>query len=197
MADLGKKNICGLFFFKILSPTGKKNLVDCSCLLAITKYICFLASFRGVRQIMYLLGVCNDTASHLSPPPAHHAALWQKQHKAPVAPLPLNNTEIKEHHLFENSNRTSCFEHLPAACFVLPEMTSAVQEPFTLSQCRTLLLFSLTADHSTTKPLTVRPAGTFQLTSKLLSSSGVAVIWGGAGSSGHRDSQNKHLNKSK
>lgn len=66
---------------------------------------------------------------------------------------------------------------------VLPVITSAVQELFTLSQCRIVLLVSLTANHSKTKPVTDWSTLALQRTSKFLSSSGLPVIWLTAGGS--------------
>lgn len=66
-------------------------------------------------------------------------------------------------------------------------MTNAVQELFSLSQYGTLLLSSLTANHSKTKPLTDWSTGTVQWTSNLLSSSGFAAIWLGEDGSEERN----------
>lgn len=66
----------------------------------------------------------------------------------------------------------------------LPVMISFVEELFSFSQCRTLLVSSLTATHSTTKPLTDRFGGGLQRTTKLPSPSGVAVSSAGGGGSG-------------
>lgn len=63
-----------------------------------------------------------------------------------------------------------------AAILGVPVMTSAVEELFNFSQYRMLVFASLTADHSTTKPLASWSVGAIHRTSKLLSFSGTAVI---------------------
>lgn len=129
-------------------------------------------------QITYFLGVCR-WPSPSAPPLLHHAELWQKQRNAPSASLPLKRHKGNSARQCPR-NRFTIRQREDDVAVGLPVMTSARQELFSLSQCRALLVWSVTGNHSTTNPPVARSAGAVQRTSKLLSLSGVAVIFIGS-----------------